>query len=408
MGNKLSMIFNSDNLSNLNTNQTNNNSQNNLAQSNKKEEKSIPYSYVPDSSEDEEDNTPNNNNNSKGKLKCIRVIKGHYKWCNCLVILKSKNLCSCSGDKSINIYSNDNNFNVILTLSSCHEDFILYMMEIYDSILASSSSDGTVKFWKIFLNSNIPSENSYYLIQTIVAHESDAWKILFIQENNNLISCSSDSLIKIWDINLIQKNKNMKNNSNDLNDDEKDIIEYKLSKILNKHKFWVSSIIQVKNDEKGINYLVSGSGDTTIKFFDINKDYLFIHSINKMICCQQGSLVNYDNKRFLIGGGKGIFFFVINFINFQIEAKIYGGNEEVCTILVLQRNKYIHDGGFLIGGKECSFHYISEYFYNYKKIKENAHEKYIYCLIQLGENLIASSSYDNAIKIWKYDENTFK
>ena len=90
MGINLSMIFNSDNLFNLNTNQTNNNHQNNLVQSNKKDEKSIPYSYIPDSSEDEQDNIPNNNNNSKGKLKCIRVIKGHYKWCNCLVLLKSK------------------------------------------------------------------------------------------------------------------------------------------------------------------------------------------------------------------------------------------------------------------------------------------------------------------------------
>ena len=81
------------------------------------------------------------------------------------------------------------------------------MIEIFDSIIASSASDGAIKFWKIILNSNKPKENNYYLIQTIKAHESDAWKILFIEEKNNLISCSSDTLIKIWKINYIPKKK---------------------------------------------------------------------------------------------------------------------------------------------------------------------------------------------------------
>jgi WD40 repeat protein len=272
------------------------------------------------------------------------------------------------------------------------------MTEILDSILISSASDGTIKFWKIYLNSNNDKDNYYYLIQTIKAHESDAWKILYIQEAKQIVSCGSDSLIKIWNLNYIPKN----------DQNEKDIIIYEEKKILTEHKYWISSIIQVKNNEKNINYLVSGSGDTTIKFFDINKDYIYFHTIYKVLCCQQGTLVNYNNKTFLIGGGRGIFFYVVNFIHFQVEAKIFGGNEEVNTILVLKNNKLIHNGGFVVGGKECSFYYIYENSYNHKMIKKKAHEKYIYCLVQIGEDLIASSSYDNAIKIWRYNENTFK
>ena len=396
MGNKITSLFNSSNLGDLNINQSNNITQNNSTQNSQIKENKIPYSYIPNSSEDEEED--NTNKINKHKLKCIRIIRGHRKWCNCLIILKSNNLCSCSGDKSINIYSNDNNFKVILTLPSCHDDFILYMIELFDSIIASSSSDGTIKFWKIILNSDNPEVNNYYLIQSIIAHESDTWKILHIQERNELVSCGSDSLIKIWKLNYIQNN----------NENEKDIINYDLIKTLTEHKYWISSIIQVKNDEKNINYLVSGSGDTTIKFYDINKDYIFIHTINRVLCCQQGTLVNYDNKSFLIGGGRGIFFYVVNFIHFQVEAKIFGGNEEVNTILVLNNNKFIQNGGFLIGGKECCFYYIYENTYEHIKIKKRAHKKYIYCLIQLGENLIASSSYDNAIKIWQYDEHTFE
>ena len=401
MGNKIRELLNFSTVNESNQNQPHNISQINSLQNNSNKEMSIPYSYIPNSSDDEDDEELNDENkkySNKNKLKCIRIIKGHRKWCNCLIILKSNNLCSCSGDKSINIYSNDNNFNVIMTLKSCHDDFILYMAEILNSILISSASDGTIKFWKIFLNSNNEKDNYYYLIQTIKAHESDVWKIVYIKERNQLVSCGSDSLIKIWNLNYIPKN----------DENEKDIINYEEKKILTEHKYWISSIIQVKNKEKNINYLVSGSGDTTIKFFDINKDYIYIHTIYRVLCCQQGTLVNYNNKTFLIGGGRGIFFYVVNFIHFQVEAKIFGGNEEVNTILVLKNNKLIHNGGFIVGGKECSFYYIYENSYNHKKIKKAAHEKYIYCLVQIGDDLIASSSYDNAIKIWRYNENTFK
>ena len=361
-----------------------------------KEIEPIPYSYNPDESDEKDID------NKKGTLKCIRVIKGHQKWCNCLIVLKLGNLCSCSGDKSINIYSNDKNFNVILHLPSCHTDFILFLLEIYDSIIASSSSDGTIKFWKIILNSdNNTEENYFYFIETIYAHESDVWKILFIPNNSQLVSCGSDSLIKIWDLEIT---KDKQNNEN------KYKINFVQNKILSDHLYWVSSIINVTNNDLNINYLVSGSGDNTIKFYNVSQNYELVNSMSKVICCQQGTLVNYDNKRFLIGGGRGIFFYVVNFIHFQVESKVYGGNEEINTILVLKRNKIRKKTGFLIGGKERCFHFVDALEYKDKIVKENAHEKYIYCLILLNDkdNLIASSSYDNAIKIWKYDEFTFE
>ena len=164
MGNKINTIFNSY-FGNSNENQHNNTYQTNSSQNNTNKEKLIPYSYIPNSSDEEEEDINNGNNISirnKNNLKCIRIIKGHRKWCNCLIILKSNNLCSCSGDKSINIYSNDSNFEVILTLTSCHNDFILYMLEILNSIIVSSASDGTIKFWKIFINSKNQKENNYY------------------------------------------------------------------------------------------------------------------------------------------------------------------------------------------------------------------------------------------------------
>ena len=396
MGNYFYSSLNSKNSDNSQSKQNKNNSKKEKDSDESKEEldKLIPYSYTPEQEEEKEKNL----NNKKGTLKCIRVIKGHHKWCNCLKMLKSGNLCSCSGDRSINIYSNDNNYNVILNIPECHTDFILYVLELNDFIIASSSSDGTIKFWKIIINNNINNnkgENTFYLIETIFAHESDVWKILFIPKKSQLISCGSDTLIKIWDLIIYKQNNN------------KYSIDYVQNKVISDHIYWVSSIINVKNINKNINYLVSGSGDNTIKFYNVLNNYNFVHSMNKVICCQQGTLVNYTNKKFIIGGGRGILFFVVNFIYFQVESKIYGGNEEINTILVLKRNKINKKNGFLLGGKERCFHYLDEYEYRNKIVKSNSHEKYVYCLIQLNDNLIASSSYDNDIKIWKYDEFTF-
>ena len=362
----------------------------------REEDKLIPYSYIP------EEIAEKDIINKKGEFNCIRVIKAHQKWCNCLIKLKSGNLCSCSGDKTINIYSNDNDFNIILHIPTCHTDFILYILELPNCILASSSSDGTIKFWRIIINNNINNDlnnNSYYLIETIYAHDTDVWKILFISKYSQLISCGSDSLIKIWDLNIFLKNDN--------NNEKKYVIDYVLKKIISEHKYWVSSIINVINQNKNINYVVSGSGDNTIKFYNVFNNYNFVHSMDKVICCQQGTLINYSNKKFLIGGGRGIFFYVVNFIYFQVESKIYGGNEEINTILLLKKNKFRKKNGFLLGGKERCFHYIEEYDYKHKIVKNEAHDKYIYCFIELNNNLIASSSYDNVIKIWKYDQFTF-
>ena len=362
-------------------------------ESKNKLEKLIPYSYIPEETEDEDIN-----NNKKGTLKCIRVIKSHQKWCNCLIKLKSGSLCSCSGDRTINIYSNDTNFNILLNIPTCHSDFILYILELPNLILASSSSDGTIKFWKIHINNYIDNSlgnNTYYLIETIFAHETDVWKILFISKKSQLISCGSDALIKVWDLKIFSQKNNIIS------------IDYILSKVLSYHKYWVSSIIKVKNENLNVNYLVSGSGDNTIKFYNIYDKYNLVHSMEKVICCQQGTLINYSNKKFLIGGGRGIFFYVVNFIYFQVESKIFGGNEEINSILLLKKNKFRKKNGFLLGGKERCFHYVEEKEYKHKIIKNNAHEKYIYCFIELNDNLIASSSYDNVIKIWKYDEFTF-
>ena len=63
--------------------------------------------------------------------------------------------------------------------------------------------------------------------------------------------------------------------------------------------------------------------------------------MERVICCQQGTLVNYDDKRFFIGGGRGIFFYIVNFINFQVEPKIYGKHDENKDVFIMFIKMYI-------------------------------------------------------------------
>ena len=53
---------------------------------------------------------------------------------------------------------------------------------------------------KFYVNNNSDNNIIDIIKNKIENNEIDS---LFIQENNKLISCSSDSLIKIWDINLL-------------------------------------------------------------------------------------------------------------------------------------------------------------------------------------------------------------
>lgn len=68
---------------------------------------------------------------------------------------------------------------------------------------------------------------------------------IIIEEKNKLVSCGSDSLIKVWDINLVKNDKIDDNNNIDINNylnnnpnsnkGKKDIINVELNKEINKN-----------------------------------------------------------------------------------------------------------------------------------------------------------------------------
>ena len=276
----------------------------------------------------------------------------------CLLLLKNGNLCSGGSDSKIKIYSLIN-FQLEKILLG-HNSYItsLYELNNENNKLLSSSGDKYIKLWDLI---------SGNCLNSFKAHFSSIFKVIQIK-NNKIVSCSEDNFIKIWEY--------------------KDNHFYHI-KILEKHIGTVYSILEMKN------YIISGSWDCNLIFWDINNDYNFYKIVPNIFNCSNNSLRKYDENRCMIGG-EGIFY-IVNIISFQIETKfstkIYEGFiNSLC--LINDKNWIIHSGfnrnEIFIWDK-----------YTYKKIKSiPTINPTIFDIIYLGNNYIAvSNDTINIIKI---------
>ena len=77
----------------------------------------------------------------------------------------------------------------MLTTLKGHTDYVLSLVALPDSTLASSSSDYTIKIWDT-LNGK--------LLKTLTGHTGSVTSLAVLL-NNTLASGSGDKTIKIWD-----------------------------------------------------------------------------------------------------------------------------------------------------------------------------------------------------------------
>ena len=335
----------------------------------------IPYFPSKNQEKDIIEETKKKNNEEeigKEKIKCICILKEHNKWINCLICLKSKNFASCSGDRSIKIFSGElkDNFKCILKINNCHFDYILFLTELNNENLVSCSTDSTIKIWKINLE-----ELNYELLITLDKHEGDVWKILELKNTLNLVSCSSDKTIKIW-----KENK------------EKNI--YDVIKEIKGYKLWIESILEIITKDN-INYLVSGGGDLNIKFYDINNDFNFICQFDNVLVVHQMSFIQLDEFRICAGGTGNGFYTVINFRNFQREINVKIHSNDIYAMLLLKNGKIITTG------KDKKLKISNSITYKKEVVVNNIHDSYVYAIAQLNNKFIATCSDDKKIKIWE-------
>ncbi len=104
-----------------------------------------------------------------------------------------------NSNKAVSVSSNceikiwDENFNLIQTIQNAHSDIINYVTIINDNSFATCSADKSIHIWR---NEN---NTDFRLIQSKEkAHEKNIGKIIYYSREKILLSSSLDCTVKIW------------------------------------------------------------------------------------------------------------------------------------------------------------------------------------------------------------------
>ena len=313
-----------------------------------------------------------NDSNSKSiqltncNLKQINSIYPHYDSIKVLSKFPSGKLISVSNDKYINIY--DNNLNIIQSITNAHDDFINDVDIKDENNFVTCSSDKSIKIWiKKFYKGYVHKSYLFSLYQNIKdAHNDKITKVIYCL-NGNIISCSWDKTIKIW-----EENKDNK---------------FNCIQIL-KHSKWISSILLL-NDK---NLLISSGKDGT-KFWNLI-NYKCINHIQETYCENNNSLKRLDEDRIIIGGNEDGIMKIISLKEKIIIKRIK--NEFKCLGIYVIDDK----GILLIGGENKKIKIYRKDNFECIKIINDAHNDFINGFIELKDSSIASYGIDKNIKIW--------
>ena len=299
-------------------------------------------------------------NNKIPKLKEINSINAHIDIINTISIFPSGNIISVSHDFSIKIW--DPHLNIIQIILKAHNDNIIYVCIINENNFVTCS-------WKVIKTWN--KKNSFENIFTLNneinnAHNDWINKIIY-SSKENLISCSQDKTIKIWE-------KNNKNNFQSIT--------------TLTHSDWVYSILLIEDK----NILITSGIDGT-KFWNLNnfENYNF----QNVQCWNNNGLKRIDIDRIIVSGEGGLMK-VISISKKMIIKEI--NNICICWGICIIKNK----GIFLTGGESFDVRIFRYDNYECIQVIENAHKDYIYGFIQLNNDSIISYGWDNNMKIWSF------
>jgi WD40 repeat protein len=115
--------------------------------------------------------------------------QGIYK----LAFFNSNKAVSVSKNLEIKIW--DENFNCIQTIENAHSEIINYVTIIDNNTFATCSADKSIRFWK-----NENNTNFNLFLSKKNAHRKNIGKIIYSSKKKILISCSLDKTVKIWKI----------------------------------------------------------------------------------------------------------------------------------------------------------------------------------------------------------------
>ena len=293
-------------------------------------------------------------------FKYINSIKTNY--ITSLSIFPLGNIISVSNDKSIKIY--DINFKIIQNIQAAHNLRISSVNIKDENNFVTSSDDGSIKTW---IKKTIKKENKFYLNKIInYAHSICIYKVLFYL-NENLISCSADGILKIW---------------------EENDKTYECITIF-KNIDAIYSILLIENK----NILISSGGNGT-RIWNVN-NFELIKYINNAECYNNNALNKIDDDKIIIGGGYNNIIKVISIFEKKIIKEINNGF--ICYgILIDEIMKLI-----LIGGNCNKIKiYKSD---NYECVKIiNIYDNWINGIIKLENGLIVTYGGDKKMTFWSF------
>ena len=295
-------------------------------------------------------------------LTLIKSIDAHENTINVISNFPSGISVSVSDDKKIKFWDQDFNLNQVIT----NDKNILYLSIKDENNFVTSSKDKRIITW-VKINEKFQKDKIIYN-----AHNNDIYKVIYNSKNNNLISCSADETVKIW-----EPNKNNNNN-------------YQCSTILT-HSGIITSILLLEDK----NILVLSSEWSGTKFWN-NNNYEYINYIKEAECCESNALCRLNNDKIIVGGGFDYIMKVISLSEKKIVQEI--NNQSKCCGICIVEKKNV----FLTGGLNGDIRIFRIDNYEYIRTVKYAHDDGIYGLTLLKNGNIASYSGDQTIKIWKF------
>ena len=313
----------------------------------------------------------NNNNFDISNIYLENSIKINTQSIYCLLILNDGRICSASNDSKINIL-NKFTYETEITID-IFQNGIYYISQLKNLNLICCS-EKIIKIIKI-LDKNKKSNKLFEVIQTLSKHSNKIWKVIELSDNN-LISCSSDKTIIIWE-----------NNNN----------FYKFKYFIPIIADSVRSIIETK-----INEIAYTSFYEQKLYFYNTKTRNQIKILTKIFSSGWNNDIFYYNENYIFVGGN-LNIYLINIKKYLIINSFETDNYILSFLLM--GNNYLLTGDnkgniyqWMFNEKEENLSLMS------KKIEKSLNnlEKSIYNIKLIDNNRLITASEDSTIKIWKF------
>lgn len=149
-------------------------------------------------------------------MECIATLEGHENEVKSSSWNSTGNLlATCSRDKSVWIWEmeSDQDFECVGVLQGHTQDVKSVHWHPTEDILCSCGYDNTIKLWR-----EDPDEDEWECFDTLNSHTSTVWDVSWMHDN--LVSCSDDLTVKIWEP-LNTKGKKKYHNTITLQGDQK-------------------------------------------------------------------------------------------------------------------------------------------------------------------------------------------